>query len=95
LSIPSRRHSLETKAQIAETMRSRRHEISQLTKWRMADPDVRQRIRDGMRAASREAAEVQAIRAAWLAARPAARKKVLVELSRTDSELADAVVRQG
>jgi hypothetical protein len=58
------KHSLETKAQIAERMRSRRHEISQLTRLRMVDPDVRQRIRDGMRAASRETAEVQAIRAA-------------------------------
>ena len=43
-------HSPETRARITETMRSRSAEISQRTKARMADPEVRQRIKDGMRA---------------------------------------------
>jgi hypothetical protein len=83
------KHSSETRARIAETMRSRSLEISQLTKLRMADPEVRQRIRNGMQAASGEAAELQTLRAAWLAARPAARKRFLIELTRADSELPD------
>jgi hypothetical protein len=44
------KHSPETKARIAKTMRSRSAEISQQTVERMADPQVRQRIRDGMKA---------------------------------------------
>jgi hypothetical protein len=42
------KHSPETRAWIAETMRSRSAEISQRTIVHMADPEVRQRIRDGM-----------------------------------------------
>ncbi|MHC2390829.1 hypothetical protein ACVMFA_009525 [Bradyrhizobium liaoningense] len=80
------KHSPETKARIAETMRSRSLEISQRTKQRMADPEIRQRIRDGMQAASGETAEVQMLRLAWVAARPAARARFLVEITRTDSE---------
>jgi hypothetical protein len=72
-------------------MQSRRLEISQNTKLRMADPAVRQRIREGMRAASGEAIEVQTLRAAWLAARPAARKRFLVELTGADKEAPAAV----
>ena len=72
-------------------MQSRRLEISQNTKLRMADPAVRQRIREGMRAASGEAVEVQTLRAAWLAARPAARKRFLVELTGADKEAPAAV----
>jgi hypothetical protein len=71
---------------MAEKMRSRRDEISRLTKLRMADPEVRQRIRDGMYAASGEAVEVQVLRAAWLAARPAARKKFLMQLTQADRD---------
>jgi hypothetical protein len=66
------KHSPETRARIGETMRSRSVEISQRTKLRMADPEVWQRIRDGMRAAAGEAAEVQVLRPAWLA-RPTSR----------------------
>ena len=51
----------------------------------MADPEVRQRIRDGMKAASGEAAELQ-MRAAWFTARPAARKRFLAELTRADAQ---------
>lgn len=80
----SRKHSPETKTRIAELMRSRSAEISQSTKQRMADPAVRQRIRDGMKAASGEALELQMLRTAWLAARPAARTRFLVELLRVD-----------
>lgn len=72
-------------------MQSPRLEISQNTKLRMADPAVRQRIREGMRAASGEANEVQTLRAAWLAARPAARKRFLVELTGADKEAPAAV----
>ena len=72
-------------------MQSRRLEISQNTKLRMANPAVRQRIREGMRAASGEAVEVQTLRAAWLAARPAARKRFLVELTGADKEAPAAV----
>jgi hypothetical protein len=72
-------------------MQSRRLEISQNTKLRMADPAVRQRIREGMQAASGEAIEVQTLRAAWLAARPAARKRFLVELTGADKEVPAAV----
>jgi hypothetical protein len=79
------KHSPETKARIAETMRSRSAEISQRTKARMADPEVRQRIRDGMQAASGEGLEVQMLRLAWIAARPSARTKFLVELTRADA----------
>jgi hypothetical protein len=67
-------------------------EISQRTKQRMADPEVRQRIRDGMQAASGEAAEVQMLRLAWVAARPAARARFLVEISRADSEPGELII---
>jgi hypothetical protein len=86
------KHSPETKARIAEKLRSRSAEISQLTKLRMANPEVRQRIRDGMQAASGEAAEVQMLRLAWLAARPTARAKFLLELTRADIEPAEPIV---
>lgn len=45
-----------------------------------------------MQAASGEAAEVQMLRLAWAAARPAARTRFLVELTRTDSEPAEPLV---
>jgi hypothetical protein len=67
-------------------MRSRSAEISQRTIVRMADPEVRQRIKDGMKAASGEAAELQMLRAAWVEARPAARKRFLAELTRADAQ---------
>jgi hypothetical protein len=66
-------------------MRSRSVEISQRTKKRMADPEVRQRIRDGMRAASGETAELHLLRTAWFAARPTARKRFLIELTRAET----------
>ena len=50
------KHLSETLARIAETMRSRSAEISQRTIVGMADPEVRQRIKDGVKAASGEAA---------------------------------------
>ena len=80
------KHSPETRARITETMRVRSAEISERTKLRMAHPEVRQRIRDGMRAASGEAIELQTLRAAWLAARPTARKRFLAELTRADGD---------
>jgi hypothetical protein len=74
----------ETRAKLKETLRSRRHEISRQTIARMADPAVRQRIQDGMRAASGEATELQTLRAAWHAARPATRKRFLADLTNAD-----------
>lgn len=59
--------------------RKKRAEISEATKARMADPAVRQRIRDGMRRASGEAAELQSIDEAWRAARPSARLRFLAQ----------------
>jgi hypothetical protein len=53
------KHLSETLARIAEPMRSRSAEISQRTIVGMADPEVRQRIKDGVKAASGEAAELQ------------------------------------
>jgi hypothetical protein len=79
------KHSLETRARIAETMRSRSAEISVQTIVRMADPEVRQRIRDGMKAASGETAELQMLRAAWTKARPTARKRFLADLTGADA----------
>ena len=86
------KHFPESRGRVAETLRARSVEISEQTKLRMADPEVRQRIRDGMQAASAEAAEVQMLRLAWLAARPAARARFLVELTRADSEPAEPIV---
>jgi hypothetical protein len=80
------KHSSETRARIAETMRSRSAEISQRTMVRMADPEVRQRIRDGMKGASGETAELQKLRAAWVEARPTARKRFLAEPTRADAQ---------
>jgi hypothetical protein len=76
------KHSPETLARLKEAMRSRSAEISEQTKARIADPAVRRRIREGMKAASREALEVLALKGAWLAARPAARKRFLAETDR-------------
>ena len=81
------KHSPETRARITEAMRARSAEISERTKLRMADPEVRQRIRDGMQAASGEAVELQMLRAAWLAARPIARKRSLAEITQADRTL--------
>jgi|EndMetStandDraft_4_1072995.scaffolds.fasta_scaffold452650_1 hypothetical protein len=89
------KHSAETRARIAETMRSRRLEISQRTKQRMADPEVRQRIKDGMQAASGEVAEVQMLRLAWVAARPAARARFLVEITQSDRGPAQPILGVG
>lgn len=54
--------------------------ISTDTKARMADPAVRQRIRDGMHAASGRANELRALRAAWRAVRPSVRSQFLSEI---------------
>jgi hypothetical protein len=83
------KHSDETRAKIAAKQRSwmtdaERAKISQETKARMADPAVRRRIQDGMRAASGEAIELQTMLAAWRAARPAARKRFMAEVTNAD-----------
>lgn len=75
-------HTPETIARIRATMSdpAKRAQISRDTKARMADPAVRQRIRDGMEAASGAAVEFQVLRAAWLGARPKVRRRFLDEL---------------
>lgn len=78
-------HSSETRAKMRSRMTdAQRAKISADTKARMADPAVRQRIQDGMRAASGEAIELQTLRAAWRAAHPGARKRFLVEITNAD-----------
>lgn len=57
-----------------------RAKISEATKTRMADPAVRQRIRDGMHATSGVANELRALRAAWRAVRPSVRSRFLNEI---------------
>jgi hypothetical protein len=54
-----------------------RARISTATKAAMDNPEVRERIRTGMRAASGELPEMLALDAAWSAARPAVRKRFL------------------
>lgn len=78
------KHSDETRAKLSATQQARRAEISAATKLRMADPAVRQKIKDGMRAASGEIAELHTLRTAWLAARPASRTRFLIELTNAD-----------
>jgi hypothetical protein len=78
-------HSIETKAALAEKARVRmnaaeRAKIGETTKARMADPAVRQRIKDGMRLASGETDELQLLQAAWRATRPIVRSRFLNEL---------------
>jgi hypothetical protein len=81
-----KKHSVEAKARIAETLRARmtdpevRARISVATKARMADPAVRQRIRDGMAAAKGDLVSVTALRAAWRGAPPSVRRAFIVEL---------------
>ena len=57
----------------------------------MADPEVWQRIRDGMLAASPVTAEIQMLRLAWLAASPVARARFLIELTQADNKPAEAI----
>lgn len=76
------KHSPETKAKIAQTQRARwddtaRAATSKVTKARMADPAVRQRIRDGMRRASGETGQLQAIETAWRNAGPTVRLRFI------------------
>jgi hypothetical protein len=81
------KHSNETRAKMRSRMSdAQRAKISQDTKLRMADPAVRQRIQDGMRAASGEAVELQTLKASWRAARPAVRKRFLMEITNADGE---------
>jgi hypothetical protein len=93
------KHSDEARAKIAAKNQTRmtaeeRAKISRDTKLRMADPSVRQRIRDGMRAATGEAVELQTLRAVWLAARPAARQRFLAELTNADALIARSDLRE-
>lgn len=78
-------HSAETKARIAETLRSRvsdaaRAKISADTKAAMADPAVRQRIRDGMAAANGSLTSLTVLRAAWRGAPVSVRRRFIEEL---------------
>lgn len=78
-------HSAETKARIAETLRLRmsdaeRAKISANTKAAMADPAVRQRIRDGMAAANGSLTSLTVLRAAWRGAPVSVRRRFIEEL---------------
>lgn len=81
-----KKHSADTKARIADTLRARmsnaavRAQISADTKARMADPAVRQRIRDGMAAANGDLVSLTVLRAAWRGAPPSVRRAFIVEL---------------
>ncbi len=60
---------------------ARRAEISASTKQRMADPAVRERIRDGMRRrADAELAEIEALRTVWIRTRPSVRARFIREV---------------
>jgi hypothetical protein len=84
--VKGKKHSPETKARIAGTLRARmndpavRAQISADTKARMADPAVRQRIRDGMAAAAGDLVSLTVLRAAWRGAPPSVRRAFIVEL---------------
>jgi hypothetical protein len=84
--VKGKTHTAETKARIAETLRSRmsdtdvRAKISADTKARMADPAVRQRIRDGMAAANGSLTFLTVLRAAWRGAPVSVRRRFIEEL---------------
>ena len=78
-------HSIKTKAVLSEKASVRmnaaeRAKIGEATKARMADPAVRQRIKDGMRRASGETLELRVLLQAWCAARPIVRSRFLNQL---------------
>jgi hypothetical protein len=81
-----KKHSPETKARIANSLRARmtdpavRAQISADTKARMADPAVRQRIRDGMAAANGDLVSLTVLRSAWRGAPPGVRRAFIIEL---------------
>jgi hypothetical protein len=83
--VKGKTHSAETKARIAGTQRSRmsdakRAKISADTKAAMADPAVRQRIRDGMAAANGSLTSLTVLRAAWRGAPVSVRRRFIEEL---------------
>lgn len=61
-----------------------RRKVAEATRIAMADPAVRQRISErtkaGMRRASAEAQQLEAIRAAWSAAGRQARRRFMLEI---------------
>jgi hypothetical protein len=58
----------------------KRRQHGELTRVRMNDPAVRQRIKDGMQRAADSAPELQTLRLAWRAARPSVREKFVAEV---------------
>lgn len=80
------KHSAETRAKITATNLARwndpakRASFGEAMKGRMADPAIRQRIKDGMRRASGKGIELDALRAVWAATCPAVRAKFIFEL---------------
>ena len=78
-------HSAETRSRLSEKMRGQmtdadRAKISTDTKARMADPAVRQRIRDGMFAANNDLVALTILRSAWRDAPSSVRRAFIVEL---------------
>jgi hypothetical protein len=84
--VKGKKHSAETKARIADTLRARmndpavRGQISADTRMRMADPAVRQRIRDGMAAAKGDLISLSVLRSTWRGAPQSVRRRFLEEL---------------
>jgi hypothetical protein len=84
--VKGKKHSPETRARIANSLRARmidpavRAQISADTKARMADPAVRQRIRDGMAAAAGDLVPLTVLRSAWQGAPPNVRRRFVAEL---------------
>lgn len=80
------KHSPETRAKITATNIARwndpakRASFGEAIKARMADPAIRQRIKDGMRRAAGNGTELDALRAVWAATSPAVRAKFILEL---------------
>lgn len=76
------KHSPETRAKIRAIMGdpARRAAISEATKAGMADPAVRERIKQGMQKAADDRDEIRLLRVAWRASSPDVRKRFLAEL---------------
>ena len=84
--MPGQKHSPETRAEMRVKMRAkmsdpaRRAATSAATKAAMADPAVRERIKQGMKRAADERDEIRLLRVAWRASSAETRRRFLAEL---------------
>lgn len=79
------KHSQDARERIAASNRAnwdadKRAAVSAATKARMADPAVRQRIKDGMQVAAAQVEELRALRALWRATSSPTRVRFITEL---------------